>query len=155
MAVIQFAEGKGVVGRSVFQKLREFKREHELSWGWQTKELLGKSKPERSGVLNAQKANSVADMAAVLAGAGNGNRIWVTDGAVKPQEGEKPPRKLVSATVYWANEFDVELAREWPANVSHQIGLPPRTSRREPEVLVEGADVAELSQPEASATAQA
>jgi len=156
MAVIQFAQGQGVVGRSVFQKLREFKREHELSWGWQAKELLAKTKPRRAEALNAQKANSVADMAAVLGGAGSGNRIWVTDETVKAGEGDEASQTLAPATVYWANEFDAELAREWPANVSHQVGLPPRTSRREPEeeAIALPEDLVGPSQTEAPATAQ-
>jgi hypothetical protein len=155
MAMIQFAEGQGVVGRSVFQKLREFKREHELSWGWQTKELLGQTKSKRSKALNAQKANSVADMAAVLGGAGTGNRIWVADAVPNVVKGEEQPRQLAPATIYWANDFDVELAREWPANVSHQMGLPMPVSRREPEEGVAGLDGEPQSQHETPVAVQA
>ena len=145
MAMIQFSEGQGGVGRSVFQKLREFKREHELSWGWQTKELLDQSKFHRSKALNAQKANSVADMAAVLGGAGSGNKIWVIDDATENQDAQEQLRKLAPATIYWANDYDAEFAQSWPENVSHQVGLPPLTSRRAAGDVAEVADNAALS----------
>lgn len=79
MAMIQFPEGQGLVGESVFQRLREFKRLHELSWG---DEMLiddeGKTRTRtaRGRALNNQRANAIADIAAVLGGAGAGNKMW-------------------------------------------------------------------------------
>ncbi len=64
--MIQFPEGLGVIGQSVFQKLREFRRQHELSWGYQTEEIYRMSRSEKGKTLNDQKANAIADMAAVL-----------------------------------------------------------------------------------------
>ncbi|KLU84259.1 hypothetical protein MAPG_03304 [Magnaporthiopsis poae ATCC 64411] len=76
MAIIKFQEGDGDIGRSVLQKLREFRRLHELSWGYQTDEFYAMSKKDRGKALNNQKPNTVADIAAVLGGAGRGNLIW-------------------------------------------------------------------------------
>ncbi|KAK1674516.1 transcriptional regulation of mitochondrial recombination-domain-containing protein [Colletotrichum godetiae] len=100
MALIQLPAGAGAAGQSVFQKLREFRRMHELAWEddllyrEHRTELL-KPKPikpvrkivrnrhERSLALNDQRANSIADMAAVLAGFGRGNRLVVSAGEKK------------------------------------------------------------------------
>lgn len=126
MAVIEFSKGQGEVGRSVLQKLREFRKRHELEWGDkntidQMRKLI---KPGRGGghelgkVLNDQKANSVADIAAVLGGSGKGNRIWA-----KPPQDEDPG-ELHQATIYWAEELDQAYAQSWPQNVQHVLGLP-------------------------------
>ena len=83
MALIEFGPGLGGIGRSVFQKLREFKKRHELEWGREDaaeeERLLRMSKPERGRAINDQRANAVADVAAVLAGAGKGNKMWMVD----------------------------------------------------------------------------
>lgn len=156
MALIQFAPGLGVVGQNVFQKLREFRRLHELSWGYQEKEFRGMKKDDRGRAIHNQKSNSIADMAAVLGGAGRGNRIVagsekskvplhllpsrlasrlaeieksrpVIDGVdVETKDGRK---KLVQATIFWADELDRCWARSWPKNVSHKLGLPKRYSK--------------------------
>jgi hypothetical protein len=76
MAMIKFSEGAGEVGRSVFQKLREFRKRHELEW--EDPEVKQMDKKERGKWLNDQKGNTVADMAAVLGGAGKGNKIRVS-----------------------------------------------------------------------------
>lgn len=79
MAMIQFPEGQGLVGESVFQRLREFKRLHELSWGDEMlvdAEGKTRTRTERGHALNNQRSNAIADMAAVLGGAGAGNRMW-------------------------------------------------------------------------------
>lgn len=72
MAIIELGSGQGSIGRSVFQKLREFRMLHELSWG---DELLAKQKEVRTQMLSDQRANAIADFAAVLAGKGLGNLI--------------------------------------------------------------------------------
>ncbi|KAK7751503.1 hypothetical protein SLS62_006590 [Diatrype stigma] len=79
LAMIQLPVGYGEVGRSVYQRLRECKRLHELSW---TDEVLYDretnrtlKRGERGHVLNNQRANTVADVAAVLGGLGKGNKM--------------------------------------------------------------------------------
>ncbi len=131
--MIQFPDGLGAVGESVDQRLREFKRLHELSWG---DELLFKedgsptTKQERGRLLNDQKANAIADMAAVLAGAGGGNKIWTREPGSGPASPRTSParettageeRQLLDVVVYWENESLRDYAESWSANVSHQL----------------------------------
>ncbi|KAK0673935.1 transcriptional regulation of mitochondrial recombination-domain-containing protein [Cercophora samala] len=80
MATVQFPAGEGEVGLSVYQKLVELKKRHELEWddgGEEAKRLLNLSKKERGRELNDQKGNSVADLAFILAGGGKGNKVVV------------------------------------------------------------------------------
>jgi hypothetical protein len=79
MVVVEFGEGRGDVGRSVFQKLRELQKRHQLEWD--DPALLRMSKRERGKAINDQRGNSVADLAAVLAGRGKGNRVVFVDDA--------------------------------------------------------------------------
>lgn len=81
LCLIEVPKGLGVVGRNVMQKLREFRRRHELEWGWQAEELLSRSRRERGELIHNQRSNAVADIAAVLAGAGRGNRMWTAETA--------------------------------------------------------------------------
>ncbi|KAG5935065.1 hypothetical protein E4U53_000529 [Claviceps sorghi] len=138
MAMIQFPKGQGEVGRSVYQRLRELKHLHEVAW---TDEFRYKrpeefteadkkkiaeekangreyrpvrSKAERGIALNAQKTNSIADMAAVLAGKGNGNRVRAASA-----DGAEP--ELVPVSVAWANDHDREYAEAWSTNVTHEL----------------------------------
>ncbi|KAL0930974.1 mitochondrial 54S ribosomal protein mL67 [Colletotrichum truncatum] len=91
LALIQLPKGAGAAGQSVFQKLREFRRLHELCWDdsllfasnateanpeIETKRVRGRF--ERGQALNDQRNNAIADMAAVLAGIGRGNRLHVS-----------------------------------------------------------------------------
>ncbi|KAL1866193.1 hypothetical protein Daus18300_006857 [Diaporthe australafricana] len=76
LCLIEVPKGLGVVGRNVMQKLREFRSRHELEWGWQAEELASKSRRARGHLIHNQRSNAVADIAAVLAGAGRGNRMW-------------------------------------------------------------------------------
>lgn len=143
------AKDQGAVGRSVYQKLREFKKRHELDWANEAEEgrkLMQKSKRERGAELNDQKPNSVADMAAVLAGAGKGNLMWEVSrvsstnlgtgeikrasGAVEKGAVVDVKRQLRRAVVYWANEQDKFHAREWSANVSHEVGIPGEADKK-------------------------
>ncbi|KAF7879177.1 hypothetical protein EAF04_000375 [Stromatinia cepivora] len=81
MALITFPPGTSSSGLSAFQKLREYRKRHELSWDPSSplfKRIPGPSESEyqkskthltsklRSRKINDQKANTVADMAAVL-----------------------------------------------------------------------------------------
>ncbi|RYP17534.1 hypothetical protein DL765_004498 [Monosporascus sp. GIB2] len=140
LAMIQFPAGYGEVGRSVFQRLRECKSLHELAWDDDT--LYGEdgrtlTKHERGERLNDQKANTIADMAAVLGGAGKGNkmRLEAVDDDDAPEARElvdaragKPAKAarasdlvggLLKTTVFWSNGLDKNFAAEWPANVTH------------------------------------
>ncbi|KAL2074600.1 hypothetical protein VTL71DRAFT_8378 [Oculimacula yallundae] len=68
-AQIRFPPGAGTIGLSAFQKLREYRKRHELEWGNEIlldKDNKVRSLKERGKALCDQKANSVADMAAVL-----------------------------------------------------------------------------------------
>lgn len=136
----------GDVGRSVFQKLRELKHRHELEW--QDESLLNMSKRERGKALNDQRGNVVADIAAVLAGQGKGNKMVVrvprerrlTEEEKEGEEGKEGEKKkeLYGATVYWANEQDKFYAESWSDNVTHVVGIPEK-----PKKVVEEAAEAE------------
>lgn len=135
MAIINFPKGQGSVGRSVFQKLRELKHMHEVAWSddfrYKTpeeytegdKEAVANAEAEgraftplrtrkdRGQALNRQKANTIADMAAVLAGHGKGNKV-----AKAAEDGS-----LVDVTVSWRNDLDRNYATEWSDNVTHEL----------------------------------
>jgi hypothetical protein len=147
MAMIQFPEGQGEVGRSVYQRLRECKKLHEYSWpdsllfDETSKRTL--TKRERGHRLNDQRANTVADIAAVLGGLGKGNKIVVStadategesrdasvtgEGQAQTQaQGEElvkteDGKTLVQATVWWSNALDRNYAKAWPKNVRHEL----------------------------------
>ncbi|KAI8153442.1 hypothetical protein K4K49_010229 [Colletotrichum sp. SAR 10_70] len=159
MAMIQLPKGAGAAGQSVFQKLREFRKMHELCWDESLRfdvvktEALSSPRPvkerrrvlnkfERGQRLNDQYANSIADMAAVLAGQGRGNRLFVRRGdRVKGRlQGRKwldyrmklanqlealkelnREQKLLPVTVSWAVDADRNYARSWSENVKHKL----------------------------------
>ncbi|KAI1180191.1 hypothetical protein F4777DRAFT_364627 [Nemania sp. FL0916] len=82
LALIQFDEGRGDVGRSVYQRLRECKTLHDYSWDDSV--LVGENRQtltrrERGRKLNDQRANTIADIAAVLGGLGKGNKMWLDE----------------------------------------------------------------------------
>lgn len=78
------------------QKLREFRHRHELEWGWQAEELLSKSRRDRGVLIHNQRSNAVADIAAVLAGAGRGNKMWTAETAAAA-EAEEPASEEAEA----------------------------------------------------------
>ncbi|KAK9414191.1 putative Transcriptional regulation of mitochondrial recombination-domain-containing protein [Seiridium unicorne] len=137
MAMIQFPEGMGHIGRSVFHIMREFKMQHDLAWGDallrddETNRTL--TRHERGEKLNeVQRANAIADMAAVLGGAGKGNKMWLpvmegmeslveTSGETRADEETGSTAGLLRTNIFWANELDKNFAMEWPANVSHNL----------------------------------
>ncbi|KAL1842402.1 hypothetical protein VTJ49DRAFT_5361 [Mycothermus thermophilus] len=98
LLLIEFGAGKGSVGRSAFQKLRELQKRHLLEWT-QLPEVKKhmfslKRQGERGKELLDQRGNTVADIAAVLAGRGKGNAVLVTeeneeDNKVTGKAGEK------------------------------------------------------------------
>lgn len=99
IACIKFPQGRGDVGNGVFRLLRELKHLSEVSWD---KELIYKTPSEytdhekerlkknpdaprpqrtleqRARAICHQKPQIIANMAAVLAGDGSGNRMWTT-----------------------------------------------------------------------------
>ncbi|GAP89687.1 hypothetical protein SAMD00023353_3501040 [Rosellinia necatrix] len=127
LAMIQFPDGGGEVGRSVFQRLRECKRLHEYAWGDHV--LYGPrgetlTTRQRGRRLNDQRANTIADMAAVLGGLGKGNKIVVAgdgggDGLAPVVTGDG--KALVPATVWWSDALDRNYATKWPENVTHEL----------------------------------
>ncbi|PHH65100.1 hypothetical protein CDD80_1040 [Ophiocordyceps camponoti-rufipedis] len=99
LACIKFPEGRGEIGTGVFRLLRELKHLSEVSWDKDLiykmpseytdheKERLKKNpdapRPQRTLEQRAraichQKAQIIANMAAILAGEGAGNRMWTT-----------------------------------------------------------------------------
>ncbi|KAI1661757.1 transcriptional regulation of mitochondrial recombination-domain-containing protein [Daldinia decipiens] len=134
-AMIQFPEGLGNVGQNVYQRLRECKKLHELSWDndmFYDKEGKPLTKHERGSKINDQKTNTVADIAAVLGGLGKGNLIWMTvsqdpkilanleagdDKHLKKESDAVKAR--VKAQVWWADDQDRHFAKSWPPNVTH------------------------------------
>ncbi|MCJ1250549.1 hypothetical protein MMC30_007777 [Trapelia coarctata] len=132
------------LGLAAYHKLREYRRLHELSYplsavteteGPFKGQLLPKKK--RGKVLMNQKANSVADMAAVLllqSKKPSAEELKKADRKVRKDGRPLAKRGLgsqASAEVYtargsvegvrirWANILDAEYAETWPAAVIH------------------------------------
>ncbi|OWP04038.1 hypothetical protein B2J93_8419 [Marssonina coronariae] len=166
MAQIKFPEGSGAIGLSTFQKLREYRKRHELEWGDEIyydpdKEHKGdeerkggvRSRKDRNKMICDQKANSIADIAAVLNrlaapgttvalpeedGEGEGD-LPLQDGAVakagevKAAKG-KPLLNIglvgegsgTQVEILWRDLHDAEFASTWESNIEH--GLLPTTS---------------------------
>ncbi|KAG8166109.1 hypothetical protein KVR01_004661 [Diaporthe batatas] len=97
LCLIEVPKGLGLVGRNVMQKLREFRHRHELEWGWQAAEFLSKSRRERGELIHNQRSNAIADIAAVLAGKGRGNRMWVEEGEDAAAAAEKEEKIAAEA----------------------------------------------------------
>ncbi|KAI1490050.1 transcriptional regulation of mitochondrial recombination-domain-containing protein [Biscogniauxia mediterranea] len=149
LAMIQFPEGLGGVGRSIYHRLRECKKLHEFAWDDSIFYEPGTHRPrtlqERGRVLNDQKANAVADMAAVLGGLGKGNKIWVTDpedaaaaegkeevssasvirvadeDKVEVTKPDGEVASLIKVSIWWADKEDRKFAKSWPKNVTHYL----------------------------------
>lgn len=133
--MIQFPEGMGHIGRSVFHIMREFRMRHDVAWNDnllrddETNRTLNRH--ERGVKLNErQKANAIADMAAVLGGVGKGNKMWVpvlegsenlvdTSGETRTDGESGSTEGLLRTSIFWSNDLDKNFAKEWPANVSH------------------------------------
>lgn len=133
-------------GLAAFRKLREFRVLHETSYPLEIiTETEGKwrgslmPKKKRGKVLMDQKANSVADLAAVLQlqelgpsheRIANAERRRRRVETLKRQKGEdnvkKAPLDVASemggvegVKVRWANMLDLEFANAWPEGVVH------------------------------------
>lgn len=138
MAKIEFPPGAGEIGRTVFQKLRELKHRHEVSWDddmlykkpieytqaerkivakrladKQPEPRFMRTKLQRGKAINAQKANSIADIAAVLAGKGPGNKL-----VSSTKEGSK---ERLDVIVNWSSIVDAGFAKSWSENVTHTL----------------------------------
>ncbi|ETS80455.1 hypothetical protein PFICI_07984 [Pestalotiopsis fici W106-1] len=158
MALIQFPEGMGHIGRSVFHIMREFRMQHDLAWSDKylvhAKSHRTLTRLERGERLNtAQKPNAIADMAAVLGGLGRGNKMWLpvvegvtdlveTSGATRTNEESGSTEALLRTTVFWADKLDKNFAQEWPANVSHYelseaVGVPVTGTEEVTEIAPE------------------
>lgn len=132
-------------GLSVFRKLREYRRLHETAYplsvvtqteGVHKGQLLPKKK--KGHVLMDQKANSVADMAAVMlqtAKPPTKEELRVaewktrTDGRPLAKKGKGKQRTADALTIRgsvdgvrirWANILDAEYAETWPSEVVHE-----------------------------------
>ncbi|KAG4424905.1 hypothetical protein IFR04_001876 [Cadophora malorum] len=134
-AHIKFPPGTGHIGLSAFQKLREYRKRHELEWG---DDILLDAKGEtrklkdRAKAICDQKANSVADMAAVL------NRLAVKEESLKPVP--KAPKgesiglagegEGVDVQILWGDLHDAEYAERWAGNVEHGLMPAPEVRKR-------------------------
>ncbi|KAI0167450.1 transcriptional regulation of mitochondrial recombination-domain-containing protein [Pestalotiopsis sp. NC0098] len=159
MAMVQFPEGMGHIGRSVFHIMRELRMQHDLAWpdkmlkDEDTNRSL--TRLERGEKLNKeQKPNSIADMAAVLGGLGKGNKMWLpvaegvttelvdTSGSTRTNEESGTTEGLLRTTVFWENELDKNFAKEWPSNVAHHsfadaVGVPINQAEESTEIAPE------------------
>ncbi|MCJ1454500.1 hypothetical protein MMC28_004853 [Mycoblastus sanguinarius] len=133
-------------GLAAYRKLREFRRLHETSYPLEIiTETEGKhkgnlfSKKKRGKALMNQKANSVADLAAVLLQQergpeedriANAERRMKKVAKLKMQKGEDKVKKapvdvvkemggVEGVMVRWANVLDAEYAETWPEAVIH------------------------------------
>jgi hypothetical protein len=121
------------IGLSCFQKLREFRRRHELEWTQEdylnpeTGEFVGRDKIPK--LLCDQKANSVADMAFVF------ERLGLRDVVAGEEEevniGLTGARTGSGVTIEWWDLRDAEFAQTWSDNVEHvAMGETLQTNNR-------------------------
>jgi hypothetical protein len=112
-AKLMFPKGQGAIGLSVFQKLREYRKRHELEWGNDIKYKDGKLTPKklRGRMIMDQKANSVADMAATLR--------WLMEGKKARGIGLVGQGSKEEVKILWRDVNDAEFAATWTSNVEH------------------------------------
>lgn len=139
LAVIDFPPQSSSICLQAFQKLREYRRRHELEWGneiiykeqtpAEIEEGLRKERENfkvRGRKIQDQRANSVADIAAVLERLGEGG---------KEMEEHRPiglkVEEPLDVTVLWRDVHDAEFAPTWSSNVEH--GELEHVEREEPE----------------------
>lgn len=128
LAQISFGPGPKEYGLSVYQKLREYRRRHELEWDDSLmRDADGKviPKKKRGRQINDQKANSIADIATVL------SKIGTSEGE---EIGLRSPtsKDLPVVEVKWINMLDAEFAETWTENVVHDQ-LDWSKNNRDPE----------------------
>jgi len=99
-------------GLTAFRQLREFRKLHETLWD-PSLALSGKTKApisrkERGKLLCDQKANSIADISAVL-------------GKLDLKEVENTGDGVAPVLVKWKDMLDAEYAENWPEGVVHDV----------------------------------
>ena len=139
MATISFPYGPQ--GLHAFRKLREYRKMHELAIPIEDIRDKTKTDPnalmerkKRPRLLMDQKANSVADIAAVLAKQAEAGTAWArTTDSTTPgdpsqsrpaapstvSDGEEGSSGVTGVTISWRNIFDAEFAESWPSEVVH------------------------------------
>ncbi|PQE03009.1 transcriptional regulation of mitochondrial recombination domain-containing protein [Rutstroemia sp. NJR-2017a BVV2] len=127
LALITFPPGTSAAGLTAYQKLREYRKLHELSWDpsspvFQDKDGKPLNRILRGRKLNDQKANSVADIAAVLESIREGNE----------KIGLKGIGEGKNVEVKWRDLNDAEWAEKWSEAVVHDV-WEWRENNREPE----------------------
>ena len=162
MAMVEFPSS--VAGREAYRRLREFRRLHEHAYPLDLITIkegdnAGSLMPtkQRGKVLMNQKANTVADLAAVLLqleyGPEDGRiqrkessaAFWETRRKQRPERFKRTPMPAVELAgvkgvrIRWADPFDAEYAREWPRAVVHHQLAQARHSPAFPELLAEPA----------------
>ena len=146
-ALVEFPSA--LQGLDAFRRLREFRRLHETSYpldlitvkeGKQKGSLMNTK--ERGAVLMDQKANSVADLAAVLLQDEKGpseerarhkersKKYWDLVNRQKVKAGKPRVRKRVNLSlgptvnqvrIRWADLMDADYAEAWPQSVVHHL----------------------------------
>jgi Transcriptional regulation of mitochondrial recombination len=125
-ATIEFPADACAAGLKTFQKLREYRRLHELSW---PSELCldedGKKlrRRERGRKICDQKANSVADMSAAL------KNVTARENVKGEEKAVVEP--VVTAKISWADILDAEFAESWPETVVHGKWETTRNNRKQ------------------------
>lgn len=145
LAVVEFP--KPTQGLIAYRKLREFRRLHETTYPYELiTQTEGRYKghlmstKQRGKALMNQKANTVADLAAVLLQQERGptpeqadaieKRRRKAESLKKIQKGKKKAKKMnpvpveemvgvEGVKVRWANPLDAEYAETWPPAVVH------------------------------------
>jgi hypothetical protein len=116
-----------------YKKEREFSDEDRKKIAEAAKEgrtyRPRRDKKQRGLALNAQKLNAIADMAAVLGGAGPGNKVVTS-------KGEDGAQQLMGVTVSWSNDQDKNYAVEWSPNVTHDVFEEPAYTSNETSAAV-------------------
>ncbi|KAK6536498.1 hypothetical protein TWF281_000728 [Arthrobotrys megalospora] len=84
-------------GLKAYQHLRELRKLHETQWDI---ELKSKKMRERSQILQDQRGNSIADLAAIC---------------------KRDVKDKEKVRIRWMNIYDAEYAKEWPGCVVHDV----------------------------------
>lgn len=126
LCMIRFDKGQGEIGRNVFQKLREYRRLHELSWGWQAEDLIKMNKLQRGKTIHNQRRNAIADIAAVLGGQGRGNKMWTTEPEPEPVP-EPTEEKVAEVEESQSAPEDMTLEREAVSKTAAVVATPAAT----------------------------
>ena len=117
VAVIQFPEGQGEVGHSVYQRMMECRKLHDYAWSdnmlYNSEDGKTLTQRERGRMMNQkQRAFTIADMAAVLGGLGKGNKIVISK-ALPAAEGEGESKDNKAATAAGEQADVVEESEEF------------------------------------------